>query len=59
MTGEPEHCPQGHDLKWPNGNRSYRACQDCPANVDGKGHFTTWCEQCRKRYFPPGCRSAD
>jgi hypothetical protein len=57
MTDTPAgHCPAGHEITWASGSTtSYSTCPDCPVNVDGRGHFTLWCEPCRLRYYPRGC----
>jgi hypothetical protein len=54
----PETCANGHPMRAPNGRLSFIACRDCPAQVDGRGHFRASCAVlgCRApRAVPPDC----
>lgn len=51
VTGEPTHCPDGHELQ---GNMS-RSWVPCACTADIRGHNTWRCGTCGQTTFDPPC----
>jgi hypothetical protein len=51
MTGEPTHCPDGHELA---GNMS-RGWVPCACSAEISGHNTWCCGTCTETIYDPPC----